>query len=470
MEGSLRRGLGRPAKLVAFSPPLAHGPAWPPPDRGHFFGVTQNLNPRRRNADQTGVRARLETVVLALFGLGASAAIAFRPGDVQDYRVDAGPSLSQLIHGHPVAAFSHEPAMGWFAIFFRAPFAWLARHGSELAQYRSGAFACVLAGAALGLYLALRARREGRSLVLAATVVALASFSPMSWHALADGHPEEILGAVLGVSAVLLSADGRRPLVTGIVLGLALATKQWAILALGPVLLAAPRKRPTIAAIGIAVAAAFALIPVLAGSHSLFAPANIAGATQSIKPASIWWPLGETQHLHLVAGWTVERHVMPQWLANLTHPLIVLTGLVLPLAYAVAKRRTRAGLDDALTLLTLLFLLRCLLDPMTVGYYHVPMLFSLLALEATSKRGLPLLTLLANGVLWLLVARIPWGLEPGRVATIYLAWALPMTAYLALRLYAPSVISSLGKWLRISAPSSVTTTRSSIRTPNAPGM
>ena len=416
------------------------------------------------------MRARLETVALALLGLGASVAIALRPGDVQDYRVDAGPSLGPLIHGHPLQAFSHEPAMGWFAIWIRAPFVWLARHGSELVQYRVGALVCVLAGTALGLYLATRARREGRSLLLAATIVALATLSPMSWHALADGHPEEILGAALCVAAVLTAADGRRPIVTGIVLGLALATKQWAILVLGPVLLAAPRKRPTIAAIGIAIAAAFALIPVLASDHSLVAPANIAGATRTIKPASIWWPFGETHQLHLVAGWTVEQHVLPQWLSNLTHPLIVLTGFALPAAYAIAKRRSRASLEDALTLLTLLFLLRCLLDPMTVGYYHVPMLFSLLALEATRKRGLPLLTLLATGVLWLLVTRLRWGLEPGRVATIYLAWALPMTAYLGLRLYAPRVVSCLEKWLRISAPSSVTTTRSSIRTPNAPGM
>jgi hypothetical protein len=114
-------------------------------------------------------------------------------------------------------------------------------------------------------------------------------------------------------------------------------------------------------------------------------------------------------------------------------------------------------------MLSLLFLLRCVLDPMTVGYYHVPLLLALLALDA-----LPL-ALVSNAVLWFLVARMQWGLEPGKVAAIYLTWALPTTGYLALKLYAPSVISDLGKWLRTSLPSSVTTTRSSIRTPNAPG-
>jgi hypothetical protein len=120
-------------------------------------------------------------------------------------------------------------------------------------------------------------------------------------------------------------------------------------------------------------------------------------------------------------------------------------------------------------MLALLFLLRCLLDPMTVGYYHVPLLLSLLALEALHRRGLPLLTLLGSGVLWLLVARVPWGSEPAKVAAIYLAWALPLTAYLAGKLYAPRVMSDLGKWLSSSLPPFVTATRSSIRTPNAPG-
>ena len=106
---------------------------------------------------------------------------------------------------------------------------------------------------------------------------------------------------------------------------------------------------------------------------------------------------------------------------------------------------------------------------MTVGYYHVPLLISLVALEALHRRGLPLLTLISSAVLWVLVAHIPWGLEPGKVATIYLAWALPLAAYLALKVYAPTVTSSLGKWLSTSLPSSVTTARSSIRTPNAPG-
>jgi hypothetical protein len=174
------------------------------------------------------------------------------------------------------------------------------------------------------------------------------------------------------------------------------------------------------------------------------------------------------QHVQ-APGWTVEVHKLPQWFANLTHPLIVGLGVVLPLALLVRTRRAAVGAETALALLSLLFLLRCALDPMTVGYYHVPLLASLLALEALHRRGLPVLTVIGSAVMWLLVARIPWGLEPNKVAAIYTAWALPLAAYLGMKVYAPTVTSDLGKWLSTSLPSSVTTTRSSMRTPNAPG-
>jgi hypothetical protein len=418
------------------------------------------LNRAGSNADLHEVRARFEIVVLALFGVAASVYLALWPNGVQDYRVDAGPSLHPLIHGDLHGAFAHEPAMGWFSIFFRAPVAFLARHGGSLAEYRAGVLPCLLVAAALGVWLAIA---RNRSLLLSAVVVALAVLGPMNWHAIADGHPEEILGGALCVAAVLTANRGNKPLITGIVLGLALATKQWAILAAGPTLIAAPSQRMKIAFTAAAIAAALTLAPVLAGSHGLLSPAgNVYGATHSIQPASLWWPFGQVEHLHVAAGWTFDKHVLPQWFSNLTHPLIVALGLLLPLAYA-AKRRKGPSLQAALTMLSLLFLLRCVLDPMTVGYYHVPLLLALLALDA-----LPL-ALVSNAVLWFLVARMQWGLEPGKVAAIYLTWALPTTGYLALKLYAPSVISDLGKWLSTSLPSSVTTTRSSIRTPNAPG-
>jgi hypothetical protein len=412
---------------------------------------------------------RIEIAFLSAAAAAAGIAEALRPADVADYVRDAGPSLHPLITGNLGAALAHQPAMGWFAILFRAPFAFFARHAGSLVEYRVGSIPCVLVLAALGVWLAVQMRREHARFAACALVVGVAVLSPMNWHALVTGHPEELLGAALCVASVLAAASGRNPLAAGVLLGLALATKQWAVLAAGPALLAAPRGRARIATAAIAVGGALTLAPVLAGSHQLLSPAaTVYGSTSSIMPASVWWPLGHAHEVH-TAGISVEARTMSQSLANLTHPLIVMLGILLPLALFARTRRRAVPRETALTLLALLFLLRCVLDPMTVGYYHVPLLVSLLALEALHRRGLPLLTLISNAVLWLLVARVPWGLEPARVAAIYLAWALPLAAYLAAKVYAPTVISGLGKWLSTSLPSSVTTTRSSIRTPNAPG-
>ncbi|HEX6459773.1 MAG TPA: hypothetical protein VF032_12705 [Thermoleophilaceae bacterium] len=410
---------------------------------------------------------RVETAVMSAAAAAAAVFLAFQPHNTADYARDAGPSLHPLVNGDFTAAFAHQPAMGWFAIVFRTPFAFFARHGSSLLEYELGSIPCLLLMAALGVWLATNMRRRNATLLATWLVLALAVLGPMNWHAIADGHPEEILGAALCVIAVVAAASGRSPLAAGLLLGLALGTKQWAILAAGPALLAAPRGRAQIAVTAIALAGAITFMPVLIGSHQALSPASsVSHANTFIEPASLWWPLGHVHHVQ-APGWTVEVHSLPRRVANLTHPLIVALGVLLPLALI---RRAPASRETALTLLALLFLLRCVLDPMTVGYYHVPLLVALVALEALHRRGLPLLTLISSAVMWVLVARIPWGLEPNKVATIYLAWALPLAAYLGAKVYAPTVTSSLGKWLSTSLPSSVTTTRSSIRTPNAPGM
>jgi glycosyl transferase family 87 len=411
---------------------------------------------------------RLEIVLLSAAAFAASILLAFWPHDVQDYARDAGPALHPFVNGNFGAAFAHQPAMGWFSMLLRAPFAFFGRH-HLLLEYRLGAIPCVLVAAGLGVWLASRARRRGASIAIALAVLAFTLAGPMTWHALADGHPEEVLGAALCVLAVMLAAKNRNPVAAGLTLGLALATKQWAVLAIGPVLLAAPSRRPRLAATALATAGALTLLPILAGGHHVLSPAtSISGAGIVIEPASIWWPFGHAIHIR-VSGFTAQVHTLPQWLANLAHPLIVALGVLLPLGLAARTRSTRADLPTALALLALLFLLRCVLDPMTVGYYHLPLMLALVAYEAHDRRGVPVLTLLSSAVLLFLVTRLRWGLEPAKVATIYLAWALPLAAYLGARVYAPTVMSSFGKWLSTSLPESVTTTRSSIRTPNAPG-
>src|SRR6202035_2924123 len=68
------------------------------------------------------------------------------------------------------------------------------------------------------------------------------SVTPVTLYALQDGHPEELLGAVLCVAAVL-AAQRRHAGWAGLLLRLALLNQEWALLAIAPVLVALPAYR-----------------------------------------------------------------------------------------------------------------------------------------------------------------------------------------------------------------------------------
>jgi hypothetical protein len=426
------------------------------------------LNQRASNADAALVRARIEIACLGLFAVLASAFEAFRPTYVGDYEVDGAPTIHALIQGHLHAP---QPAMGPLSIFLRAPFVWLVRDGSLLSQYRMGSFACLLVAAAVGVYIAQRVRAAGRSPWLAFGAVAFTVLNPASFHAIANGHPEEIMCAALCVAAVVAGLERRPVLVVGVLLGLAIATKQWAVLAIGPTLIAASSGRIETAVLAIALAAVLTAPLALANMNG-FTSSNrtSADATIGLTPASVWVPLEQKYKVRIfdgVAPRLIEKRKLSHAIAGRAKPLIVLLGLLLPVGYAMRRRRARP--EDALLLLALLFALRCALDPLTTAYYTTPLLLALMAYECLYSRGPPLLTTIAGAVIWYLTIHVVWVIEPRTVTAIFLGWMVPLLVYLSVRVYAPKVISDFGKWLSTSLPSSVTMTRSSIRTPNAPG-
>ena len=55
--------------------------------------------------------------------------------------------------------------------------------------------------------------------------------------------------------------------------------------------------------------------------------------------------------------------------------------------------------DDALALLALLFLVRCLVDPVDNASHYVPFLLSLLAWEGLVRRRLPLVSILTSATI-----------------------------------------------------------------------
>lgn len=380
-------------------------------------------------------------LALAVVALSLRASAGMEAG--LDYFADAGAAIDSLVRGDLGAFAANQPLMGSFSLLLRAPFVAPVFHDSLDAVYFAGAIPCVLAAVALGTALARLVAERGQPPAVQGLVAGLAVVNPVTFRALHWGHPEELLAAALCVGAVV-AALRERSLLAGILLGLALATKQWALLAVLPTLLAAPRRRVPLLAVAGALAAALTLPMLLADSGRFQAVAeNAAGqgwAGASTTPWNVWWPLADLTAVP-PAG---ERWMAPAWVATVSHPLIVLAAL--PLSGLLWLRRDRRR-DDALLLLALLFLLRCLLDNWSNDYYHAPFLLSLLAWETVRRPGAPYLTLAVTVLMglsfWPEQTRIfagsvdsaPW-LFAG-----YVAWAVPLAALLALLLYRPGALS-----------------------------
>ena len=92
--------------------------------------------------------------------------------------------------------------------------------------------------------------------------------------------------------------------------------------------------------------------------------------------------------------------------------------------------------DDALLVLALALLLRCMLDPWDLVYYHLPLVVALAAWEARRGRELPVLAVLVTAACWLSfeIYDARTGMGP---YVAYLAWTLPLAAGLGLALFRP---------------------------------
>lgn len=379
-----------------------------------------------------------------------------------DYDYEVSDALQALMRGDVASFLAQVPAYGG-SLVLRAPFAGAvaALDGGELAVYRAVSIPCLLAGAALAIVLVRRMGGRGRSSGVRALVLGLCVANPVTLRALDVGHPEELLCAALAIGAVLAATD-RRIVLAAILLGLAVATKAWAVLAIGPVLLALPARRLVALALAGAVTTVVLAPIALAGSHDTLVTG--AGTTgQIFHPWQLFWMLGHTGHV-VVGGDGLLKpgyRVAPEWLSPLTHPLIAF--LVVPLTLLWARVRAGAPRIDGeqvLLLLALLLLLRCVLDPWNVVYYELPFLLALLAWEALCRlERPPILALAATVVVWVTFERTrsqPQVLSPDMRNVFFLAWSLPLVVWLARETFAPGArvrASRRPHGVRVSAPS-----------------
>jgi len=355
-------------------------------------------------------------VVLLVAGLG-------------DYPADAGPAVAALAQGSLRRAAAVPFLMGPFSIVLRAPFVWAADQlgAADLGAYRAGIVPCLAAAAALGVVLA----RRSRSANWAPLVVALAVLTPASVAAAKNGHPEELLGGALCVAAVLL-AHGRQPVWAGIALGLAIATKQWALIAVVPTLLAAPAtSRVRVALVGAIAALAFYTPFIAQDPHAFMTATRTEAHVESAAtPETIWLAAATDRQVHVAGSPTLTYHAIPTWVPPLSHALIVLAAL--PFALMLWRRRLQP--TQALALLALLFLVRCVFDPVDQDYFHVPFLLALLATEVT-EGAFPAVTLFAAGGLWLSFD-VLHGTAPAWVGgAVYLAWTAVVGVFLCGRIF-----------------------------------
>lgn len=352
----------------------------------------------------------------------------------------AGPSVEALARGDLDAFFAEQPIMGAVSLVLRAPFVALADAigGGLLMQYRLGAFPCVVALGLLGWALARRIEGEDRW-PLRLLVGGLVVGGPLTFKALFWGHPEELLAVALSVGAVLVA--GRRPVIAAIMLGCAIATKQWAVLVIVPVLVtAAPAFRLRLL-FGAGAVAALWFLPMALGDLERFWAQNRANGSSGpgVTPSSIWWAFGgQVGTTTGIRGSEVPVYGLPHTYSKISEPLAILATFGLSGLFYV--RRRSFEMADALTLLALVMLVRCMLDPLAISYHHLPFYVALAASEVVRTRSLPVLTLVTGGVLYV---TSELATMPDLQNVIYLGWSFPLALYLGLSLFAPRVLGGL---------------------------
>jgi hypothetical protein len=388
------------------------------------------------------VRENALCVFLAAAGSATMAWLALYGFAWNDYEIEAQPAFSALTHGHLLDFLRLAPAYGG-SLVERAPFALVPGlwGGGELAVYRLVALPCLLAAAALGVWLVAQMRVAERPTLWRAVVLGVCVANPLTLSTLELGHPEELLGGALCLAAVLLAARDR-PLWAGVLLGLAIANKEWALLAVGPVLLALPSRR-ALCMLSAGAVTAIILAPLaLVGSSGFIASTRGAAAPPStiFQPWQAFWFLGH--HGPVVHGlFGVVKpgyRTAPAWVGTISHPLII--ALAAPLTALLWRREHRRS--DALLLLALLLLLRCLLDTWDTAYYLLPFVLALLAWESLGdQRRPPVLALSSTVLAWVSFQWLPLHVSADAQAIFFLAWSLPLAGVLGLWLYRPKLLS-----------------------------
>jgi hypothetical protein len=385
------------------------------------------------------VRDHGPALAFAALGVWATSFLTLYGFGWNDYATEVAPAYAALTAGHVLGFLQLAPGYGG-SLELRAPFALIPGlwGGGAVSVYQAVSIPALAAAAALGVWLVARMREIGHGRLARATALGLCVVNPVTLYALQDGHAEELLGAVLCVGAVLAAKRGHASW-AGVLLGLAIVNKQWALLAIGPVLIALPahRLRAGVIAAGLAVCFYFPLwlaTHIGQGSGSPGA-LTVSSGGAIFQPWQLWWFLGShSQTVRDTFGVIkVGYRTPPAWIQNIDHPLIV--ALALPVTLLAAWRRR----TDAMLLLAFLLAIRFAFDTWDTVYYPLPFIFALLAWECLDRRRPPVLALAASVVVWLVFIVAPERSSADAQAAVFLLAAVPTLVALALALFGPGL-------------------------------
>ena len=336
--------------------------------------------------------------------------------DGGDYEWEAGPVIDALVRGNLHEFFAHHPLMGPLALWLRAPVVALVFHADVRVVYLVGVAVCLVPLFLVARHVARLLQARGRTQPEALAFAALLVVNPMVFRAIHWGHPEE-LGAVGTMLAAALAAGRRRPVLGGVLLGLALGWKQSIALAAVPIVFLAPTGRPKLALVAAGVTLAV-YAPLAVGNFHRFKELTLAaGNPQALNrdiaiaaakrmkgkdytprvpgkthgtPANVEWPFATPLAEKDFAGRTVHAGIVSEWLIPASHLLAGALMLLLTWLFGRAGRRSTA---DILAVLAIGYLARCAIDPVNWDYYHLPFLAAVIAWEGIGTQRPPWLSL-----------------------------------------------------------------------------
>ena len=223
--------------------------------------------------------------------------------------------------------------------------------------------------------------------------------NPITMQGARDRPPGGAARAPRSTIGAVIAGARERTLLAAVLLGLAIATKAWAVLAIGPVLLALPRPEAARARPSPGTVCAAARRAAHARGQRRRRRARRPHDRRDLQPVAVWWPLGERdEHRHRRrlprrrAGRAAEvcRRSRTRSSRSLDRPALaaVLAARPARQARAAASRCSRCS--------------RCCCSCAacstrgTPSYYELPFLLALLAWEALCRPSRPPVLTLAR--------------------------------------------------------------------------